>query len=166
MVISVEQYTGLGLISLTIQNKFGCQELFKAGVRSRYHLHHEYFHWTSRFQMPCDLSTCRWTHEKTDLLINSFDPRVLWDDYGTWSDVTVSQLFWAIQPSSDLHGSRLHMSFHVLTFTNCCLQTYFIKSSRGPLKTILLHGSINTWLRNMVKPVALKSFKILTAGVY
>ncbi|KAH9170341.1 hypothetical protein EDB89DRAFT_2220723 [Lactarius sanguifluus] len=29
----------------------------------------------------------RRTHEKTDLLINSFDPEVLWDDYGTRSDV-------------------------------------------------------------------------------
>ena len=40
-----------------------------------------------------DLSARRRIHEKTDLLINSFDPGILWDDYGTRSDVTVCQLF-------------------------------------------------------------------------
>jgi hypothetical protein len=38
-------------------------------------------------------SAHRRTHEKTDLLINSFDPGVLWDDYGTRSDMMVSLSF-------------------------------------------------------------------------
>ncbi len=32
----------------------------------------------------------RRTHEKTDYLINSFDPGVLWDAFGIYEDVVVS----------------------------------------------------------------------------
>ncbi|KAH9170690.1 hypothetical protein EDB89DRAFT_1907533 [Lactarius sanguifluus] len=42
---------------------------------------------------------CR-THEKTDLLINSFNPKVLWDDYGTRSDVMP---FTHEFPRADIH---------------------------------------------------------------
>lgn len=45
MVIFVEQYMGLGHISLTIRNKFGCRGLFKGGVQSVSHLSYAYFHY-------------------------------------------------------------------------------------------------------------------------
>lgn len=41
-----------------------------------------------------DPSTHCWTHEKTEFLIKSFNPGILWDDYGIWSDMVVSWLFW------------------------------------------------------------------------
>ncbi|KAH9012978.1 hypothetical protein EDB84DRAFT_1278416, partial [Lactarius hengduanensis] len=47
-----------------------------------------------------DLSACRRTHEKTDLLINSFKPVVLWDDYGIRSDVMP---FTHEFPRADIH---------------------------------------------------------------
>ncbi|KAH8979145.1 hypothetical protein EDB86DRAFT_2814988 [Lactarius hatsudake] len=47
-----------------------------------------------------DLSAHRRTHEKTDLLINSFNPVVLWDDYGIRSDVTP---FTHEFPRADIH---------------------------------------------------------------
>lgn len=31
----------------------------------------------------------RRTHEKTDILINKFDPGILWDDYGIHHDIVV-----------------------------------------------------------------------------
>ncbi|KAH9161473.1 hypothetical protein EDB89DRAFT_1913859 [Lactarius sanguifluus] len=47
-----------------------------------------------------DPSAHRRTHEKTDLLINSFNPKVLWDDYGTHSDVMP---FTHEFPRTDIH---------------------------------------------------------------
>ncbi|KAH8994183.1 hypothetical protein EDB86DRAFT_3064749 [Lactarius hatsudake] len=47
-----------------------------------------------------DLSAHRRTHEKTDLLINSFNPVVLWDDYGIRSDVMP---FTHEFPRADIH---------------------------------------------------------------
>ena len=40
-----------------------------------------------------DASARHRTHEKTEFLINSFNPGILWDDFGIRSDVVVSQLF-------------------------------------------------------------------------
>ncbi|KAH9032130.1 hypothetical protein EDB85DRAFT_2073967 [Lactarius pseudohatsudake] len=47
-----------------------------------------------------DPSAHRRTHEKTDLLINSFNAEVLWDDYGTRSDVMP---FTHEFPRADIH---------------------------------------------------------------
>jgi Plavaka transposase len=41
-----------------------------------------------------DTSARRRTHKKTDFLINSFNPGILWDDFGIRSDVVVSQRLW------------------------------------------------------------------------
>ena len=38
-----------------------------------------------------DANARRKTHEKTDFLINSFNPGMLWDDFGIRSDMVVSQ---------------------------------------------------------------------------
>ena len=34
--------------------------------------------------------TRRRKHERTDFIIKCFDPGIVWESYGTWSDVVVS----------------------------------------------------------------------------
>jgi len=84
-----------------------------------------------------DASARRRTHEKTDFLINSFDPGILWDDFGIRSDVVVSIV---VPAHSSLLiqtcGSHSRTDFHGLTFTSYCVPIYFIKSSRAHLRII------------------------------
>lgn len=110
MAIFVERYMGLGRTLRTIRNRFGCRELFKAGVQSTSHLSCGYFHWEITPVSRClakpnfldDASARRRTHEKTEFLINSFNPGILWDDFGIRNDVLVSQLSQQLFQSSFL----------------------------------------------------------------
>lgn len=57
-------------------------------------------------------------HEKTDFLIKTFDPGILWDDYGIKHDIVVSSTFQSLQHLLASFVSLLHMDFHMQTFTN------------------------------------------------
>lgn len=88
-----------GRISLTTQNKFGWHALSTPGVQSKYRTDH---------LNPVIVNTCllfarcdarpdnldrpgshRRSHVKTDFLINTWDPGILWDQFGVRSDIVV-----------------------------------------------------------------------------
>lgn len=71
-----------------------------------------------------DASARRRTHEKTELLFDSFDSRILWDDFGIRSDVVVSQL------SSQLF-------WYTLSKSNCVVAVYTWISTGWHSRTIV-----------------------------
>ena len=60
----------------------------------------------------------RRSHEKTDFLIKTFDPGILWDDYGIKHDIVVSSAFQSLRHLLTSFVSLLHMDFRVQTFTS------------------------------------------------
>jgi hypothetical protein len=93
MAIIIGLSTVSGLISLTIRNRSFLHALCRDGVHGKQYL----------FITICVLSLCRCTvnfkdldggsgrrcREHTELLITSFGPQVLWDEYGLVSNVVV-----------------------------------------------------------------------------
>ena len=146
MVISGEQFIALGRILLIIPNKFGWQELFRAGVQSMYLYLHRYLILIQANQLfrceasPNDLDgnfneTRRRRHERTDFIIKCFDPGIVWEKYGIRSDVVVSlsvRHFWS---QTNCAFSHLPMDFHVLISMSFYHLISFINSSKAHLRT-------------------------------
>jgi hypothetical protein len=49
----------------------------------------------------------RRTHEKTDYLINNFNPGILWDEYGIRADIVVCKIYFSWQHLHSDHDAGL-----------------------------------------------------------
>ncbi len=99
MVIITDQSSQLGLILQTIQNKYGLLQSSQTGVPCKKFIY---------LLSPADTWLCTrcdakqgnlddahahlWTYEKSNFLLEVFDPGIVWDQYGLWSDVVVSHI--------------------------------------------------------------------------
>ena len=93
----------------------------------------------------------RRSHEHTQLLMDTFDAKTLWDNHGIVADILVSHfLFYRliILAYTNCANSHLQHPFHEPIFTNSWRQTYSIKSSKVHLKTTSLNGLASIWLRS------------------
>ena len=94
----VAQYSGWGLTLRTTQSRFGLEGSSQTGAQSTFSTA-----FTNGFNsnsqpfrrceaLPEDMVTgvgTRRTHERTDFLVEQFDPRVAWDAFGIYDDVVV-----------------------------------------------------------------------------
>ena len=74
-------------------------------------------------------SHCR-SHKKTDFLIQTFDPGILWDEFGIWHDVVGIFLGCKSFANTVQLASRSHMGFHKQTSTNFLHLTFCTNSSK------------------------------------
>lgn len=86
------------ILQITL-NKSGWQGLFSGGVLSTFHLIFLFESINSNFELlsRCDArpenlddknAHCR-SHERSDFIIQSFDPGIVWDEHGIRSDIVV-----------------------------------------------------------------------------
>ena len=87
----------------------------------------------------------RRSHEHTQLLMDTFSVKELWDDHGIVADILVSRfLFYGIiLTCTNCARSLLQHPSHVRIFTNSWRQTYFIKLSRVHSKTTSSSGLVS-----------------------
>ena len=58
----------------------------------------------------------RRSHEKTDILVNTFNPRILWDDFGIRHNIVVCIVYTFYgYLLAKMFGSHSHIRFHVQT---------------------------------------------------
>lgn len=96
--------------------------------------------------LDADGANPRW-QGKTNFLINTWDPGILWSDFGVRLDVLVHFLFCFHHSLSSHSSTRSHSltTSPGLIYMNYYPLTYYIKSSKGLLKITSLNGSTNTW---------------------
>ena len=82
------------------------------------------------------------SHEHTQLLMDAFNVKTLWDDHGVVGNILVSQILFygIILTSTNCTRSHLQHLFHVQIFMSSWCQTSSIKLLRVFLKIILLSG--------------------------
>ena len=98
MVIFADRSSQLGPTLQTIRNRYGLPRSSRTGVQRR-----QFFCYLScctdtRLYTRCDAKPGNLdndkahlrTYEKTDFLLEAFDPGIVWDQYGLRSDVVVS----------------------------------------------------------------------------
>lgn len=138
MVTGDEQFMDLVLISQITQSRYGWLRLFKGYDILRCDANPK--------NLDADGANPRW-QGKTNFLINTWDPGILWSDFGVRSDVLVHFLFCFHHSLSSHSSTRSHSltTSPGLIYTNYYPLTYYIKSSKGLLKITSLNGSTNTW---------------------
>ena len=79
---------------------------------------------------PTDLDgsgTHQRSHEKTDICIDTYDTKTLWDDFGLRHNIVVSIARLLIPLSDKALNSLSRTLFHMQTFTNCYPLISFIR---------------------------------------
>ena len=117
---------------------------------------------------PTDLDgpgSHRRSHEKTDLLIKSYDTKVLWDDFGVRHNIVVCITPLLTPSSNKAFNSLSHILSHAQTFTNCSPLISFISWSKGFSRTTSLNGSWNIYMWHMGRRMPWRLLRTLIAGM-
>lgn len=107
------------------------------------------------------------SHAHTQLLMDTYGMKDLWNDYGVIDNILVRHITKLThEPGQICPCSRLLLNSRALTFTSCCRSTCSIKSSREHSKTISLPGSRTIYALYITKQRLLQYWQISIGGTF
>ena len=107
------------------------------------------------------------SHARTQLLMDMYGIKDLWNDYRIINNILVCHITKLThKPEQTWPCSYLLLNSHMPTFTSCCHLTCSIKPSREHSKTISLPGSRTTYTLYIIKQRLLQYWQISIGGMF